>query len=248
MILFYAIAILLNFLSTVFLLQTTMHLSPILLHFYAPKDVLTLIMSLYICGALARVIVFWKDIVWESLFKFITLGALGGVAGGLLLNYIPDIFIIIVILFSSAYFLYKFIINKTSVNKSSDNKGVKHSYYELFLSAFMSAFIQVFGMSGGSLRQGYFFSRGYTIANVHGTVAIIYIVAALMTILTRYLSNDINMYYFWTTLPIFPLILITTFYGKKLLFKIPKIWQDRIIIYSLIITLLSTIPLVFKYL
>jgi uncharacterized membrane protein YfcA len=98
----------------------------------------------------------------------------------------------------------------------------------------------------GSIRQGYYFSQGYTLQNVQGTVAVIFLFSGVGTILSRVFSENISYLKILDILPIFPIMLITMYAGKKVLYKIPKSWQDKIILYSLILSLLSVIPLILK--
>lgn len=243
---FYFFAILLNLISTIFNIQSSLHLNPLLLHFYSAKEVLVLTMTLFTIGAIARIIFFRVDIIKDNLLKIVFLSFLGSLFGSLLLNFIPDKIIAFIFVFAAIYFILKYRKNK--VDKRSGIEGLpdKNPITALLVAGFAASFMQAFGISSGPIRQGYYYSRGYSIQAVHGTVAIIFVSHSLTFLSSRVILEPGTLKLILSVLPITPFIFLTTYFAKKILYKIPDIWKDRIVIYSLVIALISIIPILFK--
>lgn len=234
-----------TFLGVVINLPGGIHFNPILLHFFEPKKVLLLTSFVLLMGALSRAWVFRKEVIRADLLQLIILGFAGGMVGGYLVNYIPEKVVVVIFIFSGLKYIYEFYkLKKHSAKIEEESKFKK--YLDLSISGFLASFTQALGISVGTIRQGYYFKRGYSLPQVHATVAWIFIASNISTIGTRYFNEHFDPYLFLQLLPLFPLMLITTALAKKILYKIPKIWQDRIIIYSLVVSLLSIIPILLK--
>lgn len=247
---FYAIAVLLNLISTIFNIQSSLHLNPILLHFYAPKEVLVIVMTLFSIGALARIVLFRESIVFKNLKEILILSFLGSLAGSLLLNVISDKVVAYIFVFSAIYFILQYRKRKgyskstEETGKDLENTLAKHK--DLFIAGFLASFMQAFGISSGSIRQGFYYNRGHTIQTVHGTVAIIFLTHSITFLISRAFLQEGSIYLMSFVLPITPFIFATTFLSKKILYKIPEKWKDRIVLYSLILALISVIPILTK--
>lgn len=234
---FYALALLVVFLGTIINLPGSLHINPLLLHFYEPHKVLFLTLVFLALGALARVIVFWKLILWKDAFILSMWGLVGGFCGGLFVGIIPQKIIVFIFFGSGLWYLYRFF----SRNKKQEPK--KHG---AFISGFVTAFMQAYGLSVGVLRQGYLFSRGYDLPTVQGTIAVVFLVGSFGTITARMLSEDFNLHDTLPLLGLFPFMLLTVYIGKRIIYKLPKKIQETIIIYSLILSLALAIPYLFK--
>lgn len=142
--------------------------------------------------------------------------------------------IIVAIFFlSGLFYIYKYI---------KRNEPQHQKQHGAFLSGFITAFFQAFGMSVGVLRQGYLFSKGYDLPTVQATAAIAFITGGLATIVTRMLHEPFFVKDTFSILILFPFILFTVYIAKRVVYKIPKNIQDKIIIYSLLLSLASAIP------
>lgn len=238
MIVFYVLALIVTFLGVVINLPGSIHINPILLHFYDAKTVLLLTTTYLTLGALSRVIIFHKEVVREDLFKIILLAVFGGVTGSFFIGIIPEKVIVILFIISGIKFLYEFYTKK-SIDKKSTKSG-------LFISGFFVSFLQAFGIGAGNIRQGNYFKKGYDLQAVQGTCAVIFLASGLATVLSRFAFEDIDPNKLLLILPIFPFILVTVYLGKKVLYKIPKSVQEKIIVYTLIISLLSVLPKLLK--
>jgi uncharacterized membrane protein YfcA len=234
---FYSLSLLIVFLGIIINLPGSLHINPLLLHFYEPHKVLFLTTVFLTLGALGRIIIFWKEILWEDAFKLSVYGILGGLLGGYTVGIIPQKIIVSIFLISGGMYLAKHL------NKEKQSNPKKHG---LFMSGFVTAFLQSFGLSVGPLRQGYLFSRGYNLVTVQGTIAVVFLASGIGMIISRLLSEDIPLRDSFSILTLFPFMLITMYAAKKVAYKIPKSIQEKIIIYSLILSLVLAIPYLFK--
>ncbi len=192
-------------------------------------------------GALSRIIIFQKEIIKDDLLYIVLFGILGGALGGFLVGKIPDKYLIIVFLITGAKYIYDFFFKI----KKEISLNTKNHFLSLFFTGTIASLFSAFGLPGGSIRQGYYFSRGYTLQQVQGTAAVIFFTSGLFSILSRLYFENLGLEKIYLILPLFLPMLLVMYFAKKVSYKIPKIWQDRIIIYSLVVSLLSVIPKLF---
>ena len=87
---FYALALVVVFLGTVINIPGSLHINPLLLHFYEPHRVLFLTMLFLVLGAISRIIVMWDKIVWRDATTLAIWGLFGGIFGGYFVGIIPQ--------------------------------------------------------------------------------------------------------------------------------------------------------------
>lgn len=234
---FYALATLVVLLGTVINLPGSLHLNPILLHFYEPHKVLFLTMVFLTLGALARVIVFHKQILWREALPLGLLALIGGFIGGYFVGMIPQKIIVILFFISGFIYLAKVVFKKEKKEVS------KHG---VIIAGTITAFLQAFGISAGAIRQGFLASRGYDLPTIHGTAGVAFIIGSFATITARMMHESFDLKDVVPLLLFFPFMLLTVYIGKRIIYKIPKKIQEAIIIYSLILSLALAIPYLFK--
>lgn len=235
---FYALALVVVFLGVVINISGSLHINALLLHFYEPHKVLLLSTVFLTLGSLARTIVFWKNIQWKET-KWLTIyGVFGGFIGGYTVGIIPSPVIALIFIFSGVYYIYSFY----------NKKEAYHSHANIIIAGFITALLQAFGVSVGPLRQGYLFAKNYTLQEVHGTIAITFLLSGSAMILARLFHEHIALSDITPILILFPFMLVTMYVAKKVLLKIPKQIADKIIIYSLTLSLLSALPKVIELL
>lgn len=234
---FYALALVVVFLGMILNIPGSLHINPLLLHFYEPHRVVFLTMVFLVLGAISRIIILWKHIVWHEAIPLAVWGFFGGVLGGYFVGIIPQKIIVLLFFISGCTYIYKFY------HRHSEKPPTQHGR---FLSGFITAFLQAFGMSVGVLRQGYLFSRGYDLITVQSTAAVVFITGGIATIATRMLHEPFFVKDTISILGLFPFMLLTVYFAKKTVYKIPKKLQDAIILYSLILSLVFAIPYLFK--
>ena len=66
MLAFYSLALVVVFLGIVLNLPGSLHINPLLLHFYEPHRVVFLTMVFLVLGAISRIIIMWKHILWDE--------------------------------------------------------------------------------------------------------------------------------------------------------------------------------------
>jgi uncharacterized membrane protein YfcA len=235
---FYFLALLVTFLGTVINLPGSLHINPLLLHFYEPHKVLFLTTFFLVLGALARIIIFWDQILWEDALGLAVYGIIGGMVGGYFVGVIPQKIIVAIFILSGFIYLYKYFA------KSNQTKE-KSKHYGLFVSGFITAFLQSFGMSVGPLRQGYLFAKGHPLSVVQGTIAVVFLASGVGMLSTRLIHEAIPIHDVLSILVLFPFMLSAVYLGKKVIYKLPKKITDYIIIYSLILSLILAIPYLF---
>jgi uncharacterized membrane protein YfcA len=158
---FYLLSLLIVFLGIIINLPGSLHINPLLFHFYEPHEVLFLTTVFLTLGALGRIIIFWEDA-----FKLSVYGILGGLLGEYTVGVIPQKIIVSIFLISGGMYLTKHFRKEKHVSPKKQG---------LFVSGFVTAFLQSFGLSVGPLRQGYLFSRGHNLVTVQGTVAVVFL-------------------------------------------------------------------------
>jgi uncharacterized membrane protein YfcA len=233
---FYALALVIIFFGVIINLPGTLHINALLLHYFEPHKVLLLSTVFLLLGAVSRIVVFWKSIVWREVYWFSVYGMLGGLCGGYLVGSIPDKIIVFIFIVSGITYLYKYI---------SQKKHTRESKFGLFISGFVSSFLQSFGMSVGVLRQGYLFSRGYTLEQVHGSIAVVFLVSSSGILFSRFMKESFTFVDVLPILYLFPPMLLTMYFAKSLMKRIPMSVHRAIILYSLIASIILSVPFLF---
>jgi uncharacterized membrane protein YfcA len=231
---FYALALVIVFLGVILNLPGSLHINPLLLHFYEPHKVLFLTMVFLVLGAIARIIVLWEHILWREALYLAVWGFFGGIVGGYFVGSIPQKIIVSIFFISGFWYIYKFY--------TRDKNTQPHKVHGAFMSGFVTAVFQAFGLSVGVIRQGYLFSRGHDLQTVQATAAVVFITGGITTIVTRILHEGFPVSDTLSILALFPFMLITVYLGKLTIYKMPKKIQEAIILYSLILSLLSAVP------
>ncbi len=133
-------------------------------------------------------------------------------------------------------------------NKKQKIFSKKHTeWFDEFIAGFVASFMQVFGLGTGPIRQGYYISKGYSMVATQGTVGFMFFFSGIAIVLTRIFVEGIDPKTMLVILPLFPFMLGLVYAGKFIIYKIPKVWQDRIIIYTLIISLITVLPKLFNF-
>lgn len=236
MLTFYVLAIIVVFLGVVIGLPGAIHINPILLHFYEPHTVTFLTAALLLMTSLSSIVIFWKHIKWGDGLYLSLYGALGGAVGGLLFGYLPPQLVVILFFISGFSFLWK--------HYHKEKEGGSH--YSLFISGFITSFLQAFGISAGELRRAFLLSKGYTLQEIYGTIAIAYTVSGGSIVVTRMINEHIPFALLYQILVMFPVIFITVLLGKKMMGFFSKKVQEYLVVYSLIVSLLLAVPYLFK--
>ena len=99
------------------------------------------------------------------------------------------------------------------------------------------------GLAGSDLRNGYLYSKGLSLAEVHGTTALIGASNFLIATIIRLYTHQLTIPNLLPILYLTPLILIATWVGRFSIGKINKELTNKLII---VIMALITISLVLR--
>ncbi len=234
---FYILSLIVVFLGIIINLPGSLHINPLLLHFYEPHKVLFLSTVFLTLGALGRVIILWKKIEWGEVFFLSISGIFGAFVGSLFVKDIPQKIIVAIFLISGMLYLQKHF-SKSEMKRETILSGS--------LAGFISSFLQSFGLSAGVLRQTYLSNKGYDLISIQGIVGAVFTISGLTMTITRSTLEEIPYQETLSILVLFPFILLTIYIAKRVVYKIPKHIQEYIIIYSLIISLILAVPYLFK--
>lgn len=235
---FYALSLLIVFLGIVLNISGSLHINALLLHFYEPHRVLLMTTTFLTLGSLARVIVFWNNIRWQEVVGLTLYGILGGFIGGYLIGSIPGKVIAVIFILSGLYFIFQYF----------KKEATQHAHGNLFLAGFITSLLQAFGLSVGPLRHGYLFAKGFTLQEIHGTIAVVFLASGSSMLFARSIREAIPFSDIYPIFILFPFMLLTMYIGRHVLYKIPKKTADYIIIYSLVLSLLAALPKVIELL
>ena len=189
----------------------------------------------FLLGSIARVYMFRKDIKYDYVRFLLPISIIFAAFGALVLVKISPAILLSIILLFTLYFFCKKL-------KQVFGKEEKKPINRLSVHAIgvFSGFLQGSGLAGSDLRNSYLYSEKLTIAQVHGTTAIIGASNFLIATMARLYTDQLTIPNLIPLLYVFPFIILGTWAGKKILYKINRKNADRIIILvmCLIITFL----------
>ncbi len=197
-----------------------------------PHTAIGLASFFFFLSAVIRVFMFRKAIRWKYVKNLLPLSLIGAVIGALALVKINPLLLLAIIFIFVAYFLSKKI---RSLRKNEENPVSKLGVHSIGL---LSGFLQGTGLAGSDLRNGYLYSQKLTLAEVHGTTALLggtnFLIATIVRLMTEQITlpNLIPLFY------VFPFIVVGSYLGKKILYKMDKKATDRLIILIMVLILL----------
>jgi len=206
-------------------------ITPFLAILTDPHTAIALASFFFFLGSIVRAFIFRREIKWKYVRSLLPLSFIGAIIGALALVKINTQILLIIILIFTAYFFYKKFQTLRKNEEKPTNKLTIHSI------GLLSGFLQGTGLTGSDLRNSYLFSERLNLPQVHGTTALIgatnFFIATIMRLLTYQITipNLIPLLY------VFPFIIVGTWTGKKLLYKINKKYADVLIIIIMILIL-----------
>lgn len=177
--------------------------------------------------ALVRLILFRKDIQWKEV-KILLIPSMGMSAiGAAALVGVPDVSLLIVVFLFTIYFLYKRIYSK------KDSKSSLTDY----VVGLLSGFLQGAGLAGSDLRNGYLYSQGLNISQVHGTTALIGGFNFFVATAVRLNTGQLDILDLTPLIYVLPFIIFGVLIGRYLLYKLPQKVSDIIVILTMLLVL-----------
>jgi uncharacterized membrane protein YfcA len=211
-------------------------LNPLLALITDPHSAISIAAFFFLLNSTIKTSIFRKDIQYKYVKKILPISLLAAGVGAFAVGLIPDKILLILIFALSLYFLLKTIktiVSKKEVEKKSNNL-VTH------IMSLFSGFMQGAGVgSGGSLRKMFLLSENLTLPQMHGTTSFISVVLLALSVGIRLWTAQVE---FVTLIPIvylIPIMILTTWLGKKFLKKMNK-KTSRIVI-LVVMTILTVV-------
>lgn len=223
--------------------------TPILATLTSPQKALALASFYFFMSAIIRVTVFRKNINWIEIKEFLPISVLCAIIGVLITTQLPERILLLIILFTSTYFLLQKIgIIKTKTEELKSGPCEKKSGFEYYFQkgiGALSGFLQGAGISASDLRNNYLLAKGMSVSDLHGTSAFIGGSIFLTSIIVRLCVKQVTLPDLLPLLWIFPFMILGTLAGKKILTKLDKKTHSVIVV---LIMLLSIVFLTIKIL
>jgi uncharacterized membrane protein YfcA len=183
-----------------------------------------------------RVALFRKHIRWQIVRQLWPISIIGALCGGFIFNRISETVVALIIFAFLSYFLYQKATASFGKNKHDSKKPTRHG---VMFVGFISGALQGTGLAGSDLRNGYLLSKGLTIAEIHGTTALIGGSNFLFASILRLHSGQLTVSMATPILLLFPVIVLATYVGRHVTLKLPKVWQNRIALGIMIFALIT---------
>lgn len=219
--------------------------TPILTGLVGAKDAIAVATVFFFLTCIPRIYLFRKYIQWDIVKTLWPISILGAVIGSVLLINVNELIVSLIVLGFLIYFLYGKI--QTSFLNNSANSKKKPSKHGVAFIGFVSGALQGTGLAGSDLRNGYLLSRGLSIANLHGTTAIIGGSNFLFASVSRVVSGELTFEMAYPVLLLFPVIVLATYLGRHITLKLPKVWQERFALLVMVFALVMIVVSLTKY-
>lgn len=207
--------------------------TPLLAILTDPHLAIGLASFFFVLSGIVRIYMFRKETKWEYIKSLLPVSIIFAAIGAFALVKINPLILLGIIFLFTLLFFYKKI--KQTYFKKEEKPMNKFSAYVVGV---LSGFLQGTGLAGSDLRNNYLFSEKLTMAQVHGTTAIIGFSNFLIATLVRLNTNQLTIPDLIPLLYVFPFIIFGTWVGKKILYKIDKKTGDEIIILTMSLIIL----------
>jgi uncharacterized membrane protein YfcA len=205
--------------------------TPLLTLLTNPHQAIGIASFFFFLSAIPRIFFFRKSIQWGAIKTLLFPSIVAASCGAFALMAIPELWVLVIILGFSIYFLLKKL---NCIKKVTETSKILNHFIGV-----LSGFLQGTGLTGSDLRNQYLFGKGFSLAQVHGTTAFIgasnFLVATLVRLHTEQLTIPVLTPLFY----IFPIIILATWIGKKIIYKLSQKKSDLIIISVMIFIIVS---------
>jgi uncharacterized membrane protein YfcA len=211
--------------------------TPVLAGLVGVKDAIAVATVFFLLTCIPRVYLFRKYIQWHLVKQLWPASIVGAVIGSVALTGIDAKIVAIIIILFLMFFLYKKLISvlkPATQNKPTSKHGVT-------FIGLISGALQGTGLAGSDLRNGYLYSKGLSIQKIHGTTALIGGANFLFASVVRVSSGDLIFSMMLPVFALFPLIILATYIGRHVTLKMPKKWQDILIVGIMVFALVTII-------
>lgn len=201
------------------------------LHFVTNIDLIKatgLTSAFFLLNCLISLYVFRSDVLWKDSKRLLIPCILGGFIGALLLVRVSPVILLSCMFVFSLYFIYK----KLTISSS---KIVQDSLLrEVSIGMFAGAVIGA-ALPGGGFLNAYFASRGFTLAQMFGTISFLMPVVFLVKLIVMMQSGIVSFTDLTGVLYAFPFLIVVNILIRKGMLKLSKELTDEITILAMII-------------
>ena len=103
----------------------------------------------------------------------------------------------------------------------------------------LSGFLQGTGLAGSDLRNQYLYAQNLSLPKVHGTTAFIGAANFFIATLVRLFGHQLSLPDIVQLLYLFPIIVLATWVGKHMLYKLSPKTSNHIVIFVMSMVVLS---------
>lgn len=243
---FMPIAIVLGFLTFLNILAPvsgSATVTPLLAGIVGAKDAVAVATLFFLLTCIPRVYLFRSYIRWDIVRTLWPISIIGAVVGGFIFVGISEIVITLTITVFLLLFIFQKIIALRFNENRMQKKPTKHG---VAFVGFISGALQGTGIAGSDLRNGYLLSRGLTMQALHGTTAIIGGSNFIFANSVRVASGELTWPMAWPVLALFPVIILATYFGRHVTLRLPKVWQDIIALFVMLVALITLVSTLIK--
>ena len=229
----YTVLLIFTFVNILIPISGTVTVTPLLALLTDPHSAIGLASFYFAIGSTIRAIIFWKNIKWKIVKEFLLISIIGAAIGAFALIKINPNLVLFIILLFLLFFFYKRIRKEEKGKESILIKKLKPAGNYFFGG--LSGFLQGTGLAGSDLRNGYLYSKGLNLSEVHGTTAIVGASNFLVATAVRLYTDQLTIHSLTPILYLIPLILVATLIGKFTLNKISKEFTDKLILFIMVL-------------
>lgn len=180
----------------------------------------------FLVNSLIVVPVFWKNIIWSEVRSLVLPAVIGALFGAFFLININETILLGLMFLFSLKFIYEF-----------SQKGVKkdQNKLEVWVVGVTSGFLTGTALPGGGFRNSYLLSRGYNLANVHGTQNLIGVMCWVIKLTVLFNASVLSFVniegVFWAL----PVLFLTNYVLQKKLKELGQSISKKISLIAMIV-------------
>ena len=197
--------------------------TPLLALLTDPYHAIGIASFFFFLSAIVRAYMFRNDIQWNEIRILLFPSVVAALFGALVVIAIPQQILLLIILLFSIYFLLKKL---NIIPKQEKPSRILNHFVGL-----LSGFLQGTGLAGSDLRNQYLYAQNLNIPKVHGTTAFIGAANFFVATSARLLTQQLTLPDITQLLYLFPIIIIATWAGRHLLYKLPPKISNYIVVF-----------------
>ena len=207
--------------------------TPLLTVFMSPKYAIAFATIYFLISSCILVIIYKKYLRLDMLRMLLPSSVIGAVGGAFLFVYINELVAVLIVLGFVAYFTLRKI--QQLYVKKHKNRQSKSSAP---VAGLFSGFFQGGGFSGGSIRDGFLYSKGLSLQEVRATSPAVAMVIFVIATVIRVFNHQLDYSTLWLLIPLTPVLIAGTLAGRYITVKLSAKWQNVIIISVLVLSVI----------